>query len=149
MRRECRERFPRHRLQRKLVSDPSWSNAVFLWRNFGEIVIEIQIFSFKKMRLKASSGKWRPFCFGLIVLFYAGKTCSRRLWCAYPMMICLSYESPNQTKLGAAFCKWCSTDGDSMFEPRLISNGLAPYLTKNVDYHGNPERFKPWSDVSR
>ena len=30
--------------------------------NFSEIVIEIYIFSFKKMHLKMSYGKWRPFC---------------------------------------------------------------------------------------
>ena len=36
-----------------------------LRRNFSEILIEIDIFSFKKMLLKMSSGKWRPFCLGL------------------------------------------------------------------------------------
>ena len=36
--------------------------------NFGEILIEIHTFSFKKMYLKMSSGKWRPFCLGLNVL---------------------------------------------------------------------------------
>ena len=36
--------------------------------NFSEILIEIYIFSFKKMLLKMPSGKWRPFCLGLIVL---------------------------------------------------------------------------------
>ena len=50
-----------------------WSNAgILLIRtlgtNFSEIVIEIQTFSLKKMRLKMSSGKWRPFCLGLNVL---------------------------------------------------------------------------------
>ena len=39
-----------------------------LGRIFSEIVIEIYIFSFKKMHLKISSGKWRPFCLGLNVL---------------------------------------------------------------------------------
>ena len=32
-----------------------------LGTNFSEILIEINIFSFKKMHLKMSSGKWRPF----------------------------------------------------------------------------------------
>ena len=36
--------------------------------NFSEISIKIHIFSFKKMHLKMSSGKWRPFCLGLNVL---------------------------------------------------------------------------------
>ena len=36
--------------------------------NFSEILIEIITFSFKKMRLKVSSVKWRPCCLGLNVL---------------------------------------------------------------------------------
>ena len=39
-----------------------------LGTNFSEISIEINTFSFKKMPLKMSSGKWRPFCLGLNVL---------------------------------------------------------------------------------
>ena len=43
-----------------------WTNAGILligpwWTNFGEILIDIQTFSFKKMRLEVSSGKWGPF----------------------------------------------------------------------------------------
>ena len=33
--------------------------------NFSEIVIEIHIFSWKKIHFKLSSGNWRPFCLGL------------------------------------------------------------------------------------
>ena len=36
--------------------------------NFNEISIDIHTFSFKKMHMKMSSGKWRPFCQGLNVL---------------------------------------------------------------------------------
>ena len=36
--------------------------------NFHEILIEIHTFSFKKMHLKMSSGKWRPYCLSLNVL---------------------------------------------------------------------------------
>ena len=39
-----------------------------LGTNFSEIWIEILTFSFKKMRLKVSSAKWRPFCLGFNVL---------------------------------------------------------------------------------
>ena len=39
-----------------------------LGTKFNEILIEIQIFSFKNIHLKMSSGKWRPFCLGLNVL---------------------------------------------------------------------------------
>ena len=47
-----------------------WTNAWILLigplgTNFSEILIEIQTFSFKKMHLKMSSAKWRPFCLGL------------------------------------------------------------------------------------
>ena len=52
-----------------------WTNAWILligpWgTNFSEILICIQTFSFKKMHLKMSSAKWRPFCLGLNVLNY-------------------------------------------------------------------------------
>ena len=50
-----------------------WTNAGIMWTgplgtNFNEILIKIYAFSFKKMHLKRSSGKWRPFCRGLNVL---------------------------------------------------------------------------------
>ena len=50
-----------------------WSSAGILLigplaTNFSEILIEILTFSFKKMRLKVSSAKWRPSCLGLNVL---------------------------------------------------------------------------------
>ena len=50
-----------------------WTNAGILLieplgTNFSEISNEIHTFSFKKMHLKMSSAKWRPFCLGLNVL---------------------------------------------------------------------------------
>ena len=36
--------------------------------NFSEILIEMYMFSFKKMHLKMSSGSWGPLCLGLNVL---------------------------------------------------------------------------------
>ena len=47
-----------------------WTNGaiMLIWplgTNFNKISIEINSFSFKKMHLKMSSGKWRPFCLGL------------------------------------------------------------------------------------
>ena len=50
-----------------------WTNAEILLigplgTNFNEILIEIHTFSFKKMHLKMSSVKWRPFCLGPNVL---------------------------------------------------------------------------------
>ena len=50
-----------------------WTNAGILLigplgTSFSKISIEIHILSFKKMHLKISSRKWRPFCLGLNVL---------------------------------------------------------------------------------
>ena len=53
-----------------------WTNAGILLigplrTNFSEILIEIPIFSFKKMHLKESSAKWQPCCLGLSVLTHS------------------------------------------------------------------------------
>ena len=61
-----------------------WTNAGILFigpleTNFSEILIQIQTFPFKKMRLKVSSGKWRPFCLGLNVLIKYGQTRFREI----------------------------------------------------------------------
>ena len=50
-----------------------WTNAGILLTgppvtNFSAILIKIHTFSFKKIHLKMSSLKWRPFCLGLSVL---------------------------------------------------------------------------------
>ena len=50
-----------------------WTNTEILLigplgTNFSEILMVIQTFWFKKMHLKMSSAKWRPFCLGLNVL---------------------------------------------------------------------------------
>ena len=52
-----------------------WTNAGILLigplgTNFNEILIKSHTFSFKKIHLKMSSGKWRPFFLGLNVLIY-------------------------------------------------------------------------------
>ena len=54
-----------------------WTNAGILLigplgTNFNEISIGIQTFSFKQMRIKISSAKWRPSCLGLNVLISSG-----------------------------------------------------------------------------
>ena len=50
-----------------------WTNVGILligpWgTNFSDILIRIHTFSWKKIHLKMSSAKWRPFCLGLNVL---------------------------------------------------------------------------------
>ena len=54
-----------------------WTNAGILLigargTSFIDISIEIQTFSYKKMHLKVSSAKWRPFCLSLNVLMILG-----------------------------------------------------------------------------
>ena len=51
----------------------TWTNVGILLigplgTNFSEMLIEIHTFSFKKIHLTMSSGKWQPFCLGLNVL---------------------------------------------------------------------------------
>ena len=56
---------------------PGWHQAIILTNagivnrtprnNFREILIEIHTFSFKRIHLKRSSGKWRPFCLSLML----------------------------------------------------------------------------------
>ena len=78
-----------------------WTNAGLLLigplgTNFSEILIEILTFSFKKMHLKVSSAKRRPFCPGLNVLTHWGQVmhlCISRLghhWFTVLLDICLA-----------------------------------------------------------
>ena len=83
-----------------------WTNAGILLieplgANFSEILIGIQIFSFKKMRLKMSSAKWLPFCLGLNVLSASFDEYSLShilfpyfvtVWCPYVLFRCNSME---------------------------------------------------------
>ena len=74
-----------------------WTNAGILLigplgTNFSEIVIEILTFSFKKMRLKMSSVKRRPFCLGLYVLMQ--EWCNSSPSCTNPLIYRLySFEN--------------------------------------------------------
>ena len=69
-----------------------WTNAEILFigplgTKFSEILIEIHTFSFKKIHLKMSSAKWRPFCLGLKVL----KIC--KMWAILVEAQCVSYAT--------------------------------------------------------
>ena len=78
-----------------------WTNAGILLigplgTDFSEILIEIVTFSFNKMHLKMSSGKWRPFCLGLNVLknklYMLGNLYLRHVWlfvCSTSHKICI------------------------------------------------------------
>ena len=56
-----------------------WTNAVLLSielleTNFSQVVLKIQTFLFRKIHLKMSSTKFRPFCLGLMVLNKQSRT---------------------------------------------------------------------------
>ena len=52
-----------------IIWSNSWVLLIGAWGiNFSEILIAIYTFSFKKMHLRMSSGKWRPVCLCLNVL---------------------------------------------------------------------------------
>ena len=56
---------------RRQASIWTYAGEFLIWQlgtNFSKILIEINTFSFKKMHLKMSSGKWRPICLGLNML---------------------------------------------------------------------------------
>ena len=86
-----------------------WTNAgILLIRplgtNFSEILIGIQTFSFKKMYLKMSSAKWRPFCLGLNVLT---DSISRPQWVDKPSLVnlyCWHFKKKNIVKLKKIIC---------------------------------------------
>ena len=100
-----------------------WTNARILLigplgTNFNEILIEIYIFSFKKMHLKMSSAKWRPFCLGPNVLNYGYDWLSRpksqlisvsnRELCSHPSIRDIRYESDdNQWIVPPQTCLYC------------------------------------------
>ena len=74
--------------------------------NFSEILIEILTFSFKKMRLKVSSAKWRPFCLGLNVLTESHD--GLVYWCIYASFDLISLNVGNIDAITAHF--WFNTE---------------------------------------
>ena len=98
-----------------------WTNAGILLietlgTNFNEILIEIHTFSFKKMHLKISSAKWRPFCLGLNMLSitYPCPGCMLQLSsarptgclrCIYDLVLCVAW---NQFIIDRSclYCAW-------------------------------------------
>ena len=79
-----------------------WTNAgiLLIWHlrtNFSEILIEIGTFSYTKMHLKMSSGKWRPFCLGLNVLTRS-QPYNKKL---VAMKTCMHYDDVIMTMLAS------------------------------------------------
>ena len=63
----------------------TWANVGILLigpigTNFNKMLFEIHTFSFKKIHLKLSSGKWQPFCLGLNMLRLVSKPSSEKIY---------------------------------------------------------------------
>ena len=85
-----------------------------LGRNFGEILIEILTFSFKKMRLKVSSAKRRPFCLGLNVL----RTCfMQNFWVHNWNSFCSDFCSNNLIRSQICICRGMCNKCDQVLIP--------------------------------
>ena len=102
-----------------------WTNVGILLigplgTNFSEMLIEIHTFSFKKIDLKMSSGKWRPFCLGLNVLT-AHTTSNMKLQC---LSCCKLKQSVKQT--AAWWIKW---DARPLQHIALRSQGTRDHST--------------------
>ena len=72
-----------------------------LGTNFSDFLSEIRAFSFKKMHLKMSSGKWRPSCLGLNVLSLAKHMA--RGWYTLP---CIVQDPINSDFNFKSYCNW-------------------------------------------
>ena len=92
--------------------------------HFSEILSEIHTFSFKKMHLKMSSGKWRPCCLGLNVLStkhtvyskkYAHGFCFAVLCCGYTLT-----DFPLSIRL-TSLALWQSNDCPSASKATLMN----------------------------
>ena len=86
-----------------------WTNAGILLTgtsgtNLSQILIRIHTFSFKKMHLKMSSAKWRPFCLGLNVFMAIYDS-----WLNSHSRKARTYWIPDKilpTAFKMHFCKW-------------------------------------------
>ena len=86
-----------------------WTNArILLIRtvetNFSEILISIHTFSSKKMHLKMSSGKCRPFCFGLNVL--TGSVINYPYWDCNSSILIKGYSRGRNQRLVVLWTKY-------------------------------------------
>ena len=68
--------------------------------NFSEVLLEIHSFSFKKIHLKMSSGKWRPLCLGVNVLIKHCRDENRGCVCTATHPTARSGEDNKPTPLG-------------------------------------------------
>ena len=107
-----------------------WTNAGILLigplgTNFSEILIEILTFSFKKMRLKVSSAKRRPFCLGLNVLnlCISDGVSYYFLCCDHPSLLICCLSIPFMTNF---FYWWIKQweNSTANYPPNLSTNSI-------------------------
>ena len=114
-----------------------WTNAGILSigpleTNVSEILIEIYRFSFKKMHLIMSSGKWRPFCLGLGVLIEVNST--QFTWST--IMWIRPTQDHNQNGICAKY-RWYLT----CWRARLYS-GHGGIMTTDLWHNGNGTKWR-------
>ena len=101
-----------------------WNIVNWTLRNLSEILIEIHIFSFRKMHLKMSSGKWRPFYLSLNVFIMYKKisyqNVSRATADAHysPNWWTALYKSSSRSPPNALLNKTCVSDVASKWDLR-------------------------------
>ena len=112
-----------------------WNNAGILsiglvGTNFSEILIEILTFSFKKMRLKVSSAKWRPFCLGLNVLRIARSLCNQNgVSAALLPYYCQNFKWRDCTRSYDKSSYWHWNAPQPLTSPRFQISWLPEYAT--------------------
>ena len=127
-----------------------WTNAGklsvrSLGTNFGENLSEISAFSFKKMHLKMSPGKWRPFFLGLNMLTHWGREkmtaiFKRHFNCLFVIQnvsiviyISLKFvpEGPINNILALIqIMAWCHSGNKPLSEPMMVSLPTHPCVTR-------------------
>ena len=116
-----------------------WTNAGMLLieplgRKFSEILIAIYPFLFKKIHLKMSSGKCRPFCIGVNVLRWRVHTIQGYLTAALKFMWILNHVLSQSI---AVNCRPCDMDEirhdcSTLSSVRTKSSFIAKYSMSNM-----------------
>ena len=138
----------------------NWSNGgiSLIWNlgtNFSWILSEVYTFSFKKIHLKMSSRKWRPFCLGLNVLNVTiaqikikEQGCIRPWICVCMWQIYLNdfkWAHPTITEITTVWNQQTNCDISAFYG---ISHRQWPTNYTNADslymYHCNKTNNSPW-----
>ena len=95
-------------------------------KNFGEIWIKIQNFSFKKMHLKTSSAKRRPFCPG-------GIQCWTFVW-MFRCSLCLPHQASFKIQVCGIHVFLITAPTSKQWSRRVSIYRLFPYTGANHGY---------------